>query len=148
MKILLLTFARAVWWGSIAGAAPYTILFMLPLGIAMAGDGEPLGMLLMIAYPLVISAVIVLAAALLIGLPLTAILSQSVRERQVHYALAGLGAGAAIPALIILAVDGGSYEPVLFFAVPGMVAGTVTGLVWGKWREALVDDAASDLADD
>lgn len=143
MGSLLRMFVRAVWWGSLAGAAPFMALFTIPLAMSGFGDSGQLGGLLVIFYPLIVSAVIVLGAALLLGLPVTAVLSQSGRELQRHYAIAGLIAGAVVPPLILLVFDGGSYEPMLFFTVPGMIAGTVTGLVWGKWREALADEAAS-----
>ena len=136
-------FAKAVWWGSLAGAAPFMALFTIPLALSGFESSGLLEALLVISYPLIVTAVIVFGAALVIGLPLTAVLSQSVHERQRHYAVAGLIGGALVPALILFVFDGGGYEPMLFFAVPGMIAGTVTGLVWGKWREPLADEAAS-----
>ena len=143
MGTLVWMFAKAVWWGSLAGAAPFIALFTLPLATSGFQDFGLTGALLVISYPLIVTVVIVLGAALLIGLPLTAILRQSGRELQRHYAIAGLITGVLVPSLILLAFDGGGYEPMLFFAVPGMIAGTVTGLVWGEWREALATEATS-----
>lgn len=135
-------FARAVWWGSVVGAAPFLAITM-PLAMSFIDITDPVPAILFGLLPLIITGTIVLAASLLIGLPLTAVLSQSGRERQRHYAVAGLVGGALVPALILFVFDGGGYEPMLFFSIPGMIAGTVTGLVWGKWREALADEAAS-----
>lgn len=142
MGTLLRMFGRAVWWGSLAGAAP-GLLFTIPLGISAMGGTDPVSGLLVALLPLLVTVTIVIGASLLIGLPITAILSHNRRERQRDYAVAGLAAGASIPTLIILAIDGLRIEPMLFFTVPGMIAGTMTGLVWGNWREALADEAAS-----
>lgn len=142
MGTLLRMFARAVWWGSLAGAAPF-LLFTLPLGISAMSDSDPASGLLVAFSPLMITGTIVLGAILAIGLPLTALLSQSNREFQRHYATAGLVAGALLPSLILLQFEDWAIGVGMFLAIPGMIAGTVTGLVWGKWREALADEAAS-----
>ena len=148
METLLRVFARAVWWGSLAGAAPF-LLFTLPLGLSAISGTDPASGLLVAFSPLIISGTIVLGAAFVIGLPMTTVFSQSGREFQRHYAMAGLIAGALVPNFLMVGFLGGwDLAAALWFTVPGMIAGTVTGLVWGKWREALADDAASDLADD
>ena len=143
MGSLLRMFAWAVWWGSLAGAAPF-LLLTLPLGLSAMGGTDPVSVLLVAFSPLIITSIIVLGAAFLIGLPLTAVLSQSSRELQRHYATAGLVAGALVPNLIMVMFLGvWELAAALWFTVPGMIAGTVTGLVWGKWRAALADEAAS-----
>lgn len=142
MRTLALNFVRATWWGSLAGAAPFLALFTIPLALSGGAPDLPTGLLLA-GFSLIIAAVIVICSAMLFGLPLTAILSHNRRERQRDYTLAGLAAGTAVPALIILAVDGFRIEPMLFFTVPGMIAGTVTGLVWGRWRATLTTEAVS-----
>ena len=134
-------FARAVGWGTVAGAAPYTVLFIIPLALSsMAGGqvGNVGEVAIVLAYPLLLSGAMVLGSAVLIGLPLTAILSRRFRDHGGTYALAGLVLGAAVPPGIIwmLAGEVGGGEA-LFFALPGALAGLVTGTSWGRWREAL-----------
>jgi hypothetical protein len=139
-------FARAVGWGTLAGAAPDTALFIVPLVAAGIGEGE-IGMtLVVLTYPLLLSVAFVLSGAVLFGLPLTAILSRQAQEHGGTYALAGLVLGAVMPPAIIwlLAgeVRGGE---ALFFALPGAFAGLVTGTSWGRWREAI--NRAAEAAD-
>jgi uncharacterized membrane protein len=130
-------FARAVGWGTVAGAAPYTVLFMIPLAIAGL-DYRSLGeTTLVLAYPLMLSGAIVLGSAVLLGLPLTLILSGSGQDRSRTYAAAGMLLGAFVPAAIVTAMAGELGEESLFFALPGTLAGLVTGTIWGRWREAL-----------
>ena len=148
MGTLVGNFARAVWWGSLAGAAPF-LLFTIPLGISAIDGSDPVSGLLVALSPLMITGTIVLGATFLIGLPMTAMLSQSGREHQRHYATVGLVAGALLPNLIMVVfLDGWDLTAALCFTLPGMIAVTVTGLVWGKWRQALSDKTASDLAND
>lgn len=148
MTTALLTFAKAVVFGSLAGAAPY-LLFTVPMGLSFLAEGESLNGIMMMILPLLITFPIVLGASVIFGLPLTAFLSGSRRDRQRTYATIGLALGALIPTVLFFSVggvDGFAASP--FFAIPGMIAGTVTGHTWGKWREALADQAASAFADD
>ncbi|QDH33534.1 hypothetical protein [Porphyrobacter sp. YT40] len=130
-------FARAVGWGTLAGAAPYSVLFMIPLAAAGLGEGEFVATAMLFAYPLVLSGAMVLGSALLFGLPLTFLMSRTGQEHGGAYALAGLLLGAVVPPAIIwlLAGEVGVAEG-LFFAAPGAFAGLVTGTSWGRWREA------------
>lgn len=130
-------FARAVGWGTVAGAAPYTVLFIIPLAIAGL-DYRSLGeTALVLAYPLMLSGAIVLGSAVVLGLPLTMILSGTDLDRSRTYAVAGMLLGAFVPAAIVTAMAGEIGEASLFFALPGTLAGLVTGTIWGRWREAL-----------
>ena len=131
-------FARAVGWGTVAGAAPYSVLFIIPLAAAGLGEGEIAGVAILFAYPLVLSGAMVVGSALLFGLPLTVLLSRTDRENGGAYALAGLLLGVLVPPAIIWLLAGEvRVAEGLFFALPGAFAGLVTGTSWGRWREAL-----------
>ncbi len=137
MSDALAAFARAVGWGTLAGAAPYLVLFMIPLAFTYWGDGSIADIAILFAYPLAVSGAMVLGSAVLFGLPLTAILSRDPKEDASIYGLAGFGLGAAVPAAVILILGGEWGGEIVFFAIPGAFAGLVTGLGWGRWREAL-----------
>ena len=77
---------------------------------------------------------------LLVGLPVSFILRKLECEDPDAYALAGAMAGFLVPCLPVLIAEGAMGEDVLFFAVPGMVAGATAGFVWGRWREGLGSD--------
>lgn len=133
----LQAFARAVAWGTLMGAAPYTGLFIIPLVAAGMGEGSIANIAILLAYPFLLSGALVLGSAVVFGLPLTIILSRSAREDGGAYALAGLILGALVPAVIVTYMAGEIGGDALFFAVPGAFAGLVTGTSWGRWREAL-----------
>ncbi|MBA4044232.1 MAG: hypothetical protein C0471_07430 [Erythrobacter sp.] len=119
------------------GAAPYTVLFIIPLVAAGMGEGSIANIAILLAYPFLLSGALVLGSAVVFGLPLTVILSRSAREDGGAYGLAGLVLGALVPAAIVTYMAGEIGGDALFFAVPGAFAGLVTGVSWGRWREAL-----------
>lgn len=133
MKDAMIAFARAVGWGTLAGAAPYMALLFVPIAVASIGEAS---IAILFAYPLFLSGVMVLGSALLFGLPLTFFLSEYRREHGGTYALAGLILGALVPLIINAALGGRMEAELLFFVVPGAFAGLVTGASWGRWREA------------
>lgn len=148
MKMALKTFARAVGWGAVAGGAP-VLLFTLPAAILSVVDAsnEGLAGLLYIAtLPLLLAGAGTLAGALLLGLPLTALLRRKGRETSTTYGLLGAALGFVLPALAAFAAIGpdigGAF---LLFAIPGLIAGLTAATVWGNWREqvALVAAAAA-----
>ncbi|GAA0758893.1 uncharacterized protein (DUF2062 family) [Erythromicrobium ramosum] len=139
MTNALIAFARAVGWGTLAGATPYMALLIIPMSLAtlMAGYGSIGEIASLLAYPLMLSGSMVLGAALLCGLPLTALLSVMDRENSLAYAVTGLALGALVPPAIIWLLAGEvMFGESLFFAAPGAFAGLVTGTSWGRWREA------------
>ena len=147
MHTPLYMFAKAVGIGSLSGAAPY-LLFTVPMGLMYMSNREMQDGITMMISPLLITLPIVLGASVIFGLPLTAILRERHRERQRTYAVSGLALGTLIPTLVIILAGGGDGLAALpFFGIPGMIAGTVTGFVWGKWREALAYDVTSAFAD-
>ena len=81
--------------------------------------------------PLVIALLFVLSSSLLIGLPLTAILSKNNKESVIIYAVIGSIFGTAIVLAFLVFTD-------LFFAfgfsLLGTLGGAVTGRVWAISR--------------
>jgi hypothetical protein len=136
MKDALIAFARAVGWGTLAGGAPYAVLFMIPFALAGLEYRSPANIALVIAFPLLVSGAFVLGSALVFGLPLTAVLSRGGREDGGAYGIAGLVLGTLVASLLHLTLAGEFDAETLFFAVPGAFAGLVTGTSWGRWREA------------
>ena len=133
----------AFWYsvgvGTLAGGGIPAII-SIPLAVMAMADGVGLAGLFIPFVPLVFTGSFVLPAAIVIGLPLTAILKSQGKECPRIYAFCGLIAGAAIPLSFTLAFGG--WEPGLFFAVFGMLAGLATALSWGRWRKSLRQDAA------
>ena len=128
----LADFLRAVLIGGLAGGVPY-LVFTLPLGAFWLADGNLVSAVIAGLLPLWFTTGATLIAALVIGLPLTALLHRAELECRWRYGLAGLVFGFAIPFATILAVDN-SWEAALFLAVPGTIAGAVTGYLWGRAR--------------
>lgn len=132
----LKAFAKAVSWGTLIGALPYTVLFILPLvGMGM-GEGSISNITILLAFPFVLSGAFVLGSAVVFGLPLTAVLSGSKWDGRATFAAAGAVLGALVPTVIIWSMAGELGGEVLFFALPGAFAGHVAGTSWGRWREA------------
>ena len=133
----------AFWYsvgvGTLAGGGIPAIIFV-PLAILAIVDSAGLAALFIPLVPLVFTGSIVLPAAIFIGLPLTAILKCQGKECPRIYAFCGLFAGAALPLSLSIALGG--WEPGLFFAIFGMLAGFTTALSWGRWRRSLRDTAA------
>jgi hypothetical protein len=129
-------FFRAVGWGTLAGGAPYTVLFMIPLVLAGLEYRSLANIALVLAYPLLVSGSFVLGSALVFGLPFTAVLSRSGREDGGAYGIAGLALGTLVASMIHLGLAREFNAETLFFAAPGAFAGLVTGTSWGRWREA------------
>ena len=124
---------KAIFWGSVTGGGPFLIL-TLPLGISLSASGE-LAMALAFAFlPLIISGTVVIGAFVLLGLPLTAFLANEGDEKATTYATAGAGLGAILP--FAFGMSQGNMIAGLVLAVPGGLAGLVTGSIWGRWREA------------
>jgi hypothetical protein len=136
MTNALIAFARAVGWGTLAGTAPYTALFMIPIALSGFEYRSLADTVFVLTLPLAVSGTLVLGSAVLFGLPLTALLARSGKENGGAYALCGLGLGGLVPAAAMLATGAGS-EVAMFLAIPGAFAGLVTGTSWGRWREAL-----------
>ena len=72
-------FGRAILAGTLAGGGPFLVL-SIPMGVLQIIDGDVLTGLTTAAFPVGIAGGLVLASALLLGLPLTAILRATGRE--------------------------------------------------------------------
>lgn len=136
-------FARAVGWGTLAGAAPFMAVLFVPMTVAFMENGQIAGLLGVSLLLLSVSGIMVLGSAVIFGLPLTFFLSEREREHGGTYALAGLMLGALVPILLTSAEGGAMDESLLLLVVSGGFAGLVTGTSWGRWREAqrLAQDA-------
>ncbi|HSJ79067.1 MAG TPA: hypothetical protein VK913_10085 [Erythrobacter sp.] len=136
MKDAIAAFARAVGWGTLAGAAPYMVLLSVPMVLSLLDGEEWLPALMLVIFPLGLSGMFVMGSALVFGLPLTFILSGRPREDGGTYALAGALLGMLVPVAVVAAMGGDLGGELLFFSLPGIFAGLVTGTSWGRWREA------------
>ena len=132
MKEAIRTFARAVFWGSIAGGGPFTLI-TVPVALD-ASDGWQFGVVWFAVFPLVIAAAVVTLASVVLGLPLTIWLARRKDEDATTYTIAGLGLGLMLPIAVIAGVGGG-WNLAIFLAFPGAMAGSATGVIWGRWRE-------------
>ena len=132
-------FAKAVLTGACAAAAPFLVL-TVPIGLAALFDfGDPMGGLnglLIAAAPLIVTLPIVLGASILIGLPLTYLLSRAGRDQGELYVVAGLFFGGVLPVAISI-LAGQAADALFYFAIPGSLGGAVTGWSWGRHRDAL-----------
>lgn len=128
-------FIRSVVWGGLAGALPYSI-FTIPVGLSLLFT-EQTGLdlftgLYVVIIPLLISMPTVLVAAVLLGLPLTALLIRLKREAGSIYLVAGFLLG-AIPFLVAAVMD--DNLAIGFLAFSGGLGGGITGAVWGRHRD-------------
>jgi hypothetical protein len=128
-------FIRSVVWGGFAGALPY-LIFTIPVGLSLLFT-EQTGLdgligLYVLMLPLLISMPTVLAAAVLLGLPLTALLIRLKREAGSIYLVAGFLLG-AIPFLVLAVMD--DNMAIGFLAFSGGLGGGIAGSVWGRHRD-------------
>lgn len=136
-------FLRATVLGAVAGGGPYMV-FTVPIGGGFLA-GTDLGLfVLMSLYPVLIATAVTLVAALVFGLPLTTVLRRSGEESARLYALLGLLLGFLIPLALLLFA---TWEPALFLAPGGLIAGGVTGFVWGRWRECCQQNRQAETAE-
>lgn len=146
------TFARAVWWGAVVGGGPF-MLFTVPTTLFSINElpmSEALPVLYFALFPLLLAAIGTVVGMLLVGLPLTAMLRGAEAESAYTYSLAGMGAGFVIPYVIFAIATGWSIEIALgglFFAIPGLLAGTTAATIWGNWRERVTADMADASAE-
>lgn len=133
-------FVRAVLYGALAAAAPVLVV-TVTLGIASMldggwrGDGKLAPSLWLAVLPLVVTLPLVLAASLLVGLPLTMLLRRFGRESELAYTTCGAVAGCLIPigGLLAMAAPSGHWTALL-----GAFGGAVTGRTW--WSAARTRD--------
>ena len=132
-------FIKAVLVGSIAGGSPF-LLFTIPLALTFLfepdfGEVEIVGSVWLAIAPAVIAMLFVQPSSLIIGLPLTAILTRRDQESVTAYAFAG-GASGTLIILAFLAITDSMV--VSWACLIGTFSGAVTGHVWaisrvGRW---------------
>ena len=137
-RVAVIAFAKAVLTGAFAAAAPF-LLVTVPLGLILLFDfGDPMGGargLLIAVAPLIVTLPIVLGASILIGLPLTYLLSRAGRDQGELYVVAGLFFGGILPVAISI-LAGQAAGGLFYFAIPGSLGGAVTGWSWGRHHDA------------
>lgn len=137
-RVAVIAFAKTVLTGAFAAAAPF-LLVTVPLGLILLFDfGDPMGGargLLIAVAPLIVTLPIVLGASILIGLPLTYLLSRAGRDQGELYVVAGLFFGGILPVAISI-LAGQAADALFYFAIPGSLGGAVTGWSWGRHRDA------------
>lgn len=136
MKKAIGPFLKSVAWGALAGGAPFALFIaavMVMKGLAEGGIAL-YWIALFALLPIAVALAYVLAAMLLIGLPLTWLLHRANRESRAAYILAGTIAGMLIP-LVHFAGPGAWPGPSsLILAFCGALGGGTTGHCW--WNEA------------
>ncbi len=138
-------FLRALVAGALAGGVPWLVI-TAPLAAAGLVEGEIAGALFVIALPVILAGIIVLANMVVIGLPVTRLLAANGRECPRVYALAGAGFGLVIPPAFLLVFESSSFawhSDLLILGANGLFAGAVTAFVWGKHRRQLHRHAAA-----
>ena len=133
-------FAKSVLLGTVAGAAPVcAVTFAIALALAVdGGGGTGLFPLLWLALlPVVVTLPLVLAASIVFGLPLTALLKRLEGETGATYVVCGAAIGFVIPLAILLMIR----APAEYWTVTlGAFSGAVTAHTW--WRSARDPNAA------
>lgn len=138
-----MAFAKAVTAGSLAGAGPMMLL-TVPLGMVLIlqdTSSNLLTALRMMFLPLMVSAPVVLASSVLVGIPTFLVLRRKGLETKAVYAVAGTVMGIVITNIAI----GGEAGGILMNL--GALAGGVTGWSWWHWgrRHYLLAPAANDV---
>jgi hypothetical protein len=128
----------AIWWGSISSTVIYTTSFAsLTWGPELPAA---LASLLIIGFWIfLVSLVFVTAATLLIGLPFAALLQAIRCEGCDIYAMCGAIAGLLLPPAVELLTAGALSRDIWTVAVPGLIVGAVSGVVWGLSRDRVIE---------
>lgn len=135
MKDAVLTFIRAVFWGSLAGGGPF-LFITVPIALTAFDPSQPEMMIWIAFMPLVVAGAVVLLATIFFGLPLTALLAYLKKEQPETYVFAGFGVGALLP--ILLLWDGSGIGSSTLLSLAGAAAGGVTAWIWSGWRKQVV----------
>lgn len=127
----MLPFIRSVLLGSLAAAAPL-LVFTVILAVGsppevLDGGGRLFPSFWLAIVPLVVSFPLVLAASVLVRLPLTAFLKHREWESGAAYISVGAELGFIIPLAILLLMNAPAEH---WMALTGAVGGAVTGRTW------------------
>lgn len=141
-RTALTGFAKAVGWGTAWAASP-VLLMTIPIGLLVLVDAKNLQDVATALYltflPFAVALPIVFIAMLLIGLPVTLLLSRLGKERADTYLTIGLCAGACL--IFIPLLIGGDFVGGGWLVVPGALGGAAAGVNWGTAREKLIKPA-------
>ena len=94
-----------------------------------------------------VATVITLLAAVIIGLPLTAMLRRFDCENCRTYTFFGALFGFLIPLIADYVASHKFNSDNLGFVFAGTLAGTTVGILWGSWRERVAADVAEPAAE-
>lgn len=141
LKAHVVAFFRAVGIGALAGAGP-VLLLTFPLGLLSSGDpnGNIFGIWIAI-LPLVVSFSADLCASVFVGLPTFYFLKETNTESVERYTSVGFFAG-GLPSIAFALLDTSSFF-IVTVGILGVVAGGVTGNIWGKFRESYRADSVN-----
>ncbi len=133
---------RAVSAGTAVAGAPW-LLITTPAAISVLAPGNIATGVFVLVTPILVAGALVLTGMLVIGLPLTAVLSKAGKECRWVFGLLGAIIGFLLPAAVAIAFDDSSeaWIPAIALAFNGMFAGAATGFVWGKHRKRIRDEA-------
>lgn len=132
-------FLAALSWGILAGTAA----LMVPMLIASGFDVDLTGIAGALVFVALFVGIFTLASLVVIGLPLTLILSALERESAAVYATAGALAGFTVLA-VVFEIHRVGDPGMLWLPAIGAFAGSVCALRWGRWREAVARRRAGD----
>ena len=126
-------FAKAIWVGSIVGAAAPTCLAALLGGLAVfQPGGSVLGGVLFILLPLGLSLAIVVGASAVVGIPCFLVLRKLGLESRDLYATIGGVAGLAVAIGLAAAIR--LDQDFWWLVVIGPFSGVATALTWWSAR--------------
>ncbi|ANU06541.1 hypothetical protein [Paraurantiacibacter namhicola] len=127
--------------GALAGSGWISVWMLIDIAESPYFDfANSFGLVL---APLGVAWILTAIGFVVIGLPLTMMLSESEGECPKRYAAAGAFFGFLVPAFIT-SVSGLNSQGLLLFALPGLAAGAVTGMSWGRWRARFVNRSEDD----
>ena len=131
---------------AVGGSALATALTVLLLSAIEGGaDSDPAGLAGFFLLTLIVATVVIGAAAVLIGLPLTWLCARLRIERAWTYPLAGFAAGAALVVLTPVLTGGEGSDSMLEFtpyAWVGALPGALCGAIWW-WVHRRYEQAAA-----
>jgi len=132
-------FLRAWAAGTLAGGGP-VMLMTVPMGVWSIAGGHVFSGLFLAVLPLLIAGAATLTAMVVIGLPITALLHSKKKECPRIYGLAGAIFGFIIPPIVLVTFENADEvfsTASAIFCIFGALAGTVTAVIWGRFRKEM-----------
>ncbi len=145
----------ATLFGGLAVAGCYLItlialivfsLSLLTMDISPVDILMAIGSILFLAFVVAVVAVMIVGIAnIVVGLPMYLLLREFEWESRAAYCACGAIAGFLVPLTLIAAMDGSVDTASIAFAIPGIVGGGTSGIVWGRWRERAASDQVEEV---